>query len=42
MMWIQNWGAFWVGRHELSGEFLDYDDPRIARPALEVFGERLI
>ena len=26
---------------ELSGEFLNYDDPQIARPALEFFGERL-
>jgi NAD(P)-dependent dehydrogenase (short-subunit alcohol dehydrogenase family) len=27
--------------HELSGDFLDYDDPRIARPALDFFGEKL-
>ena len=26
---------------EFSGRFLDYDDPRILRPALEVFGEIL-
>ena len=24
---------------DFSGDFLDYDDPRISRPALEVFGE---
>lgn len=28
--------------HEFSGDFLNYDDPRIARPALEVFGESII
>lgn len=27
--------------HEFSGDFLNYDDPRIARPALEFFGETL-
>lgn len=27
--------------HELSGKFLNYDDPQIARPALEFFGEKL-
>ena len=27
--------------HELSGDFLNYDDPQIARPALEFFGEKL-
>jgi len=27
--------------HELSADFLDYDDPRIARPALDFFGEKL-
>jgi hypothetical protein len=27
------------GPHEFSGDFLNYDDPRIVRPALEVFGE---
>ena len=27
------------GPHEFSGDFLNYDDLRIARPALEVFGE---
>lgn len=26
--------------HELSGEFLDYDDPRISEPARTVLGER--
>ncbi len=29
------------GPREFSGQFLDYDDPRISRPALEVFGEKL-
>jgi NAD(P)-dependent dehydrogenase (short-subunit alcohol dehydrogenase family) len=27
--------------HELSGDFLNYDDPQIARPALDFFGEKL-
>jgi NAD(P)-dependent dehydrogenase (short-subunit alcohol dehydrogenase family) len=27
------------GSQEFSGQFLDYDDPRISRPALELFGE---
>ena len=27
--------------HELSGDFLNYDDPQIARPALDLFGEKL-
>jgi NAD(P)-dependent dehydrogenase (short-subunit alcohol dehydrogenase family) len=34
----------WLALHgppEFSGQFLDYDDPRISRPALELFGERL-
>ena len=30
------------GPHEFSGDFLNYDDPRIVRPALEVFGKRII
>ncbi|MGD2185537.1 MAG: SDR family NAD(P)-dependent oxidoreductase [Desulfobacterales bacterium] len=29
------------GPHEFSGDFLNYDDLRIARPALEFFGEKL-
>lgn len=29
------------GPREFSGQFLDYDDPRISQPALEVFGEKL-
>lgn len=32
------WLALYAPR-EWSGEFLDYDDPRIAEPAAEVFGE---
>jgi NAD(P)-dependent dehydrogenase (short-subunit alcohol dehydrogenase family) len=34
----------WLALHapmEFSGRFLDYDDPRIFRPALDVFGEIL-
>jgi NAD(P)-dependent dehydrogenase (short-subunit alcohol dehydrogenase family) len=34
----------WLALHapmEFSGRFLDYDDPRIFRPALDVFGEVL-
>ena len=34
----------WLALHaprEFSGQFLDYDDPRISRPALEAFGEAL-
>jgi NAD(P)-dependent dehydrogenase (short-subunit alcohol dehydrogenase family) len=34
----------WLALHapkEFSGKFLDYDDPRISGPALEVFGERI-
>jgi NAD(P)-dependent dehydrogenase (short-subunit alcohol dehydrogenase family) len=34
----------WLALHgpaEFSGQFLDYDDPRISRPALELFGEKL-
>ena len=34
----------WLALHgprEFSGQFLDYDDPRISRPALEVFGQKL-
>jgi NAD(P)-dependent dehydrogenase (short-subunit alcohol dehydrogenase family) len=34
----------WLALHapgEFSGRFLDYDDPRIIRPALDVFGENL-
>jgi len=34
----------WLALHgprEFSGQFLDYDDPRISQPALEVFGEKL-
>ena len=34
------WLAFYAPR-EFSGRFLDYDDPRIQGPALEVFGEKL-
>ena len=25
--------------HDLSGSFLDYDDPRISTPALDFFGD---
>ena len=35
----------WLALHglqEFSGQFLNYDDPRITRPALEVFGESII
>ncbi len=35
------WLALYAPR-EFSGKFLDYDDPRISRPALEVFGETLV
>ena len=35
------WLAFYAPR-EFSGRFLDYDDPRIQGPALEVFGENLL
>ena len=28
--------------HQFSGQFMDYDDPRISNKAREVFGERLI
>ena len=34
----------WLALHapqEFSGRFLDYDDPRISRPALEFFGAKL-
>ena len=34
----------WLALHgpaEFSGQFLDYDDPRISPPALELFGEKL-
>ena len=34
----------WLALHgfpEFSGQFLDYDDPRISCPALELFGEKL-
>lgn len=34
----------WLALHgppEFSGQFLDYDDPRISRPALDLFGEEL-
>ncbi len=34
----------WLALHgprELSGQFMNYDDPRISRPALDVFGENL-
>ena len=34
------WLALYAPR-EFSGRFLDYDDPRIQGPALEVFGEKL-
>ncbi len=32
----------WLGLsapHDLSGMFLDYDDPRISMPALNIFGD---
>ena len=29
------------GPSELSGQFLDYDDPRISRAALAFFGKKL-
>ena len=35
----------WLALHaprEFSGQFLDYDDPRISRPAVETFGKSLI
>jgi hypothetical protein len=32
------WLALYAGR-AFSGQLLDYDDPRIRRPALEIFGE---
>jgi NAD(P)-dependent dehydrogenase (short-subunit alcohol dehydrogenase family) len=35
------WLALYAPR-EFSGKFLDYDDPRISRPALKVFGETLV
>ena len=34
----------WLALHaprEFSGQFLDYDDPRISRPAAQVFGDSL-
>lgn len=34
----------WLALHappEFSGQFLDYDDPRISRPAMDVFGKDL-
>jgi len=34
----------WLALHgprEFSGQFLDYDDPRISGPALDFFGEKL-
>ena len=34
----------WLALHaprEFSGQFLDYDDPRISRPAVQVFGDSL-
>jgi NAD(P)-dependent dehydrogenase (short-subunit alcohol dehydrogenase family) len=34
------WLALYAPR-EFSGKFLNYDDPRISRPAVEVFGEGL-
>ena len=34
------WLALYAPR-EFSGKFLDYDDPSISGPALEVFGENL-
>ena len=33
----------WLALHaptEFSGQFFDYDDPRITKPALEIFGEK--
>jgi len=35
------WLALYAPR-EFSGKFLDYDDPRISKPALEIFGETLV
>ncbi len=35
------WLALYAPR-QFNGQFLDYDDPRISRPALAYFGERLI
>jgi NAD(P)-dependent dehydrogenase (short-subunit alcohol dehydrogenase family) len=35
----------WLALHgprEFSGQFLDYDDPRISQPALAVFGDKLV
>lgn len=34
------WLALYAPR-DFSGGFLDYDDPRISRPALEIFGDRI-
>ena len=34
----------WLALHaptEFSGQFFDYDDPRIAKPALKAFGEKI-
>ena len=33
------WLALFAPR-EFNGALLDYDDPRIAKPALEIFGEK--
>lgn len=35
----------WLALHaptEFSGQFFDYDDPRIAKPALKAFGKKLV
>ena len=35
----------WLALHgppEFSGQFLDYDDPRISRPARDIFGESMV
>jgi NAD(P)-dependent dehydrogenase (short-subunit alcohol dehydrogenase family) len=42
--WVPARSIAWLALHaplEWSGHFLNYDDPNISRPALEVFGEGL-
>ena len=42
--WVPARSIAWLALHmplEWSGQFLNYDDPSISQPALEVFGERL-
>jgi NAD(P)-dependent dehydrogenase (short-subunit alcohol dehydrogenase family) len=42
--WVPARSIAWLALHaplEWSGQFLNYDDPSISRPALEVFGESL-